>query len=113
MEQVATNLQQQLGAQQEALQQVQGVMDAQHASIAHRENALQAQLADMSDRLNLNMAEAELAVDAEPLTRRCTVFIESRSFSKFANFDSKAASWKDWAVREHGRSSCPVVERFS
>ena len=68
-----TNLQQQLGAQQQALQQVQAVMDAQQASAA------------------------QLAVDPEPVTRRCRVFIESRAFSKLAIFDSKAASWKDWA----------------
>ena len=60
MEQVVTNLQQQLSSQQQALQQVQGVMDAQQASAAQGENALQAQLADLSDRLNLNMAEAGL-----------------------------------------------------
>ena len=72
-------------------------MDAQQASAAQRENALQSQLADMSDRLNLNMAEAELAVDPEPVTRRCRVFIESRAFSKLANFNSRAASRKDWA----------------
>ena len=102
------NLQQQLGAQQEALQQVQGVMDAQHASIAHRENALQAQLADMSDRLNLNMTEAELAVDPEPVARRCRVFIESRAFSKFANFDSKAASWKGGAFKFENMAAAVV-----
>ena len=60
MEQVVTNLEQHLGAQQHALQQVQAVMDAQQASAAQRENALQGQLADLSDRLNLNVAEAEL-----------------------------------------------------
>ena len=74
MEQVVTNLQQHLGAQQLALQQVKAVMDAQHASASQRENALQAQLADMSDRLNMNMEEAELAVDPGPETRRCRVF---------------------------------------
>ena len=86
MEQVVTNHQQHSGAQQQALQQVQAVMDAQLASAAQRENALQAQLADMSDRLNLNMAEAELAVDPGPVTRRCRVFIESRAISKFVEF---------------------------
>ena len=94
MEQVVTNLQQQLGAQQQALQKVEAVMDAQQASAAQRENALQAQLADMSDRLNLIMAAAELAVDPEPV-----MFIESRAFSKLANFDSTAAAWKDWAFK--------------
>ena len=59
MEQVVTNLQQQLGAQQQALQQMQAVMDAQQASAAQRENALQAQLADLSDRLNLNMGDTQ------------------------------------------------------
>ena len=70
-----TNLQQQLGAQQQAPQQVQAVMDALQASAAQRENALQAQLADMSYLLNLYMAEAELAMDPEPVTRRCKVFV--------------------------------------
>ena len=102
------NLQQQLGALQEALQQVQAVTDAQQASAAQRENALPAQLADMSDLLNLNMAEAELAVDPEPVTRRGRVFIESRAFSKLANFDSKAASWKDWAFK-FGNMAAAVV----
>ena len=75
---------------------------------SQRENALQAQLADLSDRLNLNMAEAELAVDPEPVTRRCRVFIESRAFSKFANFDSKAASWKDWACKFENMAAAVV-----
>ena len=55
MEQIVTSLQQQLRAQQQALQQVQAVMDAQQACAGQRENVLQAQLADLSDRLNLNM----------------------------------------------------------
>ena len=67
----------------------------------------QAQLADMSDRLNLNMAEAELA-DPEPVTRRCRVFIQSRAFSKLANFDSKAASWKDWAFKFENMAAAGV-----
>ena len=68
MEQVVTNLQQ-LSSQQQALQQVQAVMDAQ-ASAAQRENSLQAHLADLSDRFNLNMAEAELGVEPEPVARQ-------------------------------------------
>ena len=100
MGQVVTNTQKQLGAQQQALQPVQAVMDAQQASAVQRENALQAQLADMSDLLILNMAEAEIGRwILEPVARRCSVFIESRAFSKLANFDSKAASWKDWAFK--------------
>ena len=55
-------------------------MDAQQASAAQRENALQDQLADMSDRLNLNMAEAELAGDPEPVTRRCRSILEVGEF---------------------------------
>ena len=104
-----TSLQQQLSSQQQALQQVQAVMDAQQASAVQRNNSLQAQLADMSDRLNLNMAEAELALDLEPVTRRCRVFIESRAFSKLANFDSKAASWKDWAFKFEKNMAAAVV----
>ena len=63
----------------------------------------------MSDRLNLNMAEAELAVDPEPVTRRCRVFIESRAFSKLANFDSKAALWKDWAFKFENMAAAVVT----
>ena len=103
-----TNLQQQLGAQQQALQQVQAVLDAQQASAGQRENSLPAQLADMSDRLNLNMAEAELAVDPEPVARRHRAFIESRAFSLLANFDSKAASWKDWAFKFENMAAAVV-----
>ena len=47
MEQVVTNLQQQL-AQQQAPQQLQSVLEAQQVSAAQRENALHAQLADLS-----------------------------------------------------------------
>ena len=86
MEQVVTKLQQQLGAQQQALQQAQAVTDAHRGSAAQRDNALQAQLADMSDRLNLNMAEAQLGVEPAPVARRHRAFIESRAFSKLANF---------------------------
>ena len=45
------------------------------------------------------MAEAELGVELEPLARRHRAFIESRAFSKLANYHSKAASWKDWAFK--------------
>ena len=103
-----TNLQQQLGAQQQALQQVQAFMDAQQASAAQRENALQAQLADLSDRLNLNMAEAEFGVEPEPVARRHRAIIESRAFSKLANFDSKAASWKDWSFKFENMAAAVV-----
>ena len=34
----------------------------------------------MSDRLKLNMAEAELGVEPEPMVRRHRAFIESRAF---------------------------------
>ena len=83
-------------------------MDAQQASAAQRENALQAQLADLSDRLNLNMAEALLGVEPEPVARRHRAFIESRAFSKLANFDSKAASWKDWSFKFENMAAAVV-----
>ena len=83
-------------------------MDAQQASAAQRENALQAQLADLSDRLNLNMAEAELEVEPEPVARRHRAFIESRAFSKLTNFDSKAASWKDWSFKFENMAAAVV-----
>ena len=69
---------------------------------------MQAQLADMSDRFNQNMTEAELALDPEPVTRRCRVFIESRAFSKLAIFDSKAASWQDWAFKFENMAAAVV-----
>ena len=48
--------------------------------------------------LNMSAAEAKLRVEPEPAaTRQRRLFIVSRAFSKFANFDSKVASWKDWA----------------
>ena len=79
-------------------------MDAQQASAAQRENALQAQ----SDRLNLNMAEAESEVEPEPVARRLRAFVESRAFSKLANFDSKAASWKDWSFKFENMAAAVV-----
>ena len=106
MEQVVTNLQQ-LSSQQQALQQVQAVMDAQ-ASAAQRENSLQAHLADLSDRFNLNMAEAELGVEPEPVARRHRAFIESQAFSKLANFDTRAASWKAWAFKFENMAAAVV-----
>ena len=84
-------------------------MDAQQASAAQRENALQAQLADLSDLWNLNTAEAETRTDAEPVApRRHRAFIESRAFSKLVNFDSKAASWKDWAFKFENMAAAVV-----
>ena len=88
-------------------------MIAQQASAAQRENALQAQLAELSDCLNLNMAEAELEVDLEPVTRRHRAFIKSRAFSKLANFDSKAASWKDWTFKFENMAAAVVSSRES
>ena len=38
---------------------------------------MQAQLADLPDRLNLNMAEAELEAEPEPVARRHRALIES------------------------------------
>ena len=95
-----TNLRQQLSSQQQALQQLQAVMDAQHASAVQRGDALQAWLEDLSDLWNLNTAEAVTRTDAEPVApRQHRAFIESRASSKLTNFDSKAASWKDWAFK--------------
>ena len=90
-------------------------MDAQQASGAQREDALQVQLADLSDRWNLNTAEAELRVEPEPVARRHRAFIESRAFSKLTKFDSKAASWKDWAFKFENMAggSGPVVQTHS
>ena len=64
---------------------------------------MQAQLADILVRWNRSTAEAEIRTDAEPeAPRRHRAFIEPREFSKLTSFDSKAASWKDWAFKfEH------------
>ena len=94
--------------QQRALQQLQAVMDAQQASAAQRENALQAQLADLSDRLNLYMAQAVLKVEPEPVAHRHRAFIESRAFSKLANFCLQAASWKDWSFKFENMAAAVV-----
>ena len=69
------------------------------ASAAERDTALQAQLADLRDLWIMNATEAkgENLEPAAPTHRRS--FIESRTFSKLASFDSKAASWKDWAFK--------------
>ena len=96
MEQVVTNLQQQLAAQQQALHQLQ--------------SALEAQLADLSDHWNLNAAEAELRAEPEPAApRERRSFIGSRAFSKLANFDSKAASLKDLAFKFENMAAAVVT----
>ena len=83
-------------------------MDAQQASAAQREHALQAQLADLLERWSQNAAEAEIRSDVEPESRRHGAFIESRAFSKLTNFDSKAASWKDWAFKFENMATAVV-----
>ena len=40
--------------------------------------------------------------------RRHRAVIESRAFSKLANFDSKAASWKDWAFKFENMAAAMV-----
>ena len=78
------------------------MLENQQASSAERENALQAQLSDMLERWNRDAADVEVRPEVEPeqgASRRHRAFIESRAFSKLANFDSKAASWKDWACK--------------
>ena len=113
VEQVVTNLQQQLGAQQQALQQLQAVMDSQQASAAQRENALQAQLADLWNRLNRSTAQPERTEVEHQVPKKQREIVEARAFSKLTNIDSKAASWKDWAFKFENlaRSCSPVVER--
>ena len=54
----------------------------------------------MLERWNRDVADVEVRPEVElehGTPRRHTAFIESRAFSKLVNFDSKAASWKDWA----------------
>ena len=102
MEGVVTNLQQWVAAQQQALPQLQTMMETQQAAAAHREGAFQVQLADLSDclsaLLNIGMgATGEPCRAAEPRHRRSC--IKPRAFSKWSSFDSKAASWRDWASK--------------
>ena len=54
-----------VAAQQQSLQQSQAVLETQQASAVQRENALQAQLADLSHLWSLSAAEAELMVEPE------------------------------------------------
>ena len=106
-----TNLQQQLSSQQQAIQQLSTMLENQQASSAERENALQAQLSDMLERWNRDAADVEASPEVEPehgAPRRHRAFIESRAFSKLANFDSKAASWKDWAFKFENMAAAVV-----
>ena len=114
MEQVVTNLKQQLGAQQQAIQQLSTMLENQQASSAERENALQAQLSDMLERWNRDATDVEARPGVEPehgTPRRHRAFIESRAFSKLVNFDSKAASWKDSAFKFENMAAAVVPSR--
>ena len=105
------NLQQLLSSQQQAIQQLSTMLENQQASSAERENALQAQLLDMLERWNRDAADVEVRPEVEPdhgAPRRHTAFIESRAFSKLATFDSKAASWKDWAFKFENMAAAVV-----
>ena len=111
MEQVVANLQQQLSSQQQAIQQLSTTLENQQASSAERENALQAQLSDMLERWNRDAADVEASPEVEPehgAPRRHRAFIDSRAFSKLATFDSKAASWKDWAFKFENMAAAVV-----
>ena len=111
MEQVVANLQQQLSSQQQAIQQLSTMLENQQASSAERESALQAQLSDMLERWNRDAADVEVRPEVEPehgTPRRHRAFIESRAFSKLVNFDSKAASWKDWAFKFENMAAAVV-----
>ena len=102
MEQVVANLQQQLSSQQQAIQQLSTMLENQQASSAERETALKAQLSDMLERWNRDAADVEVRPEVEPehgTPRRHRAFVESRAFSNLVNFDSKAASWKNWAFK--------------
>ena len=106
-----TNLQQQLSSQQQAIQQLSTMLENQQASSAERENALQAQLSDMLERWNRDAADVEVRPEVElehGAPRRHRAFIESRAFSKLATFDSKAASWKDWAFKFENMAAAVV-----
>ena len=100
MEHVVTNLKQQLAAQQQALQQLQLVLEAQQARAVQRESALQAHLSDLSGFWNLYAAEAELRVEPEPVAlRQIRSFIESRALSR------SIVEGLGIQVLEHGRNS--------
>ena len=107
-----TNLQQQLSSQQQAIQQLSTMLENQQASSAERETALQAQLSDMLERWNRDAADVEVRPEVEPEHGTPRAFIESRACSKLVNFDSKAASWKDWAFKFKSMAAA-VVERYS
>ena len=110
MEQVVANLQQQC-SQQQAIQQLSTMLENQQASSAERENALQAHLSDMLERWNRDVADVEVRPEVEPengAPRRHRSFIESRAFSKLVTFDSKAASWKDWAFKFENTAAAVV-----
>ena len=66
----------------------------------------------MLERWNRDAADVEVRPEVEPehgTPRRHGAFIESRAFSKLANFDdSKAASWKDWAFKFENMAAAMV-----
>ena len=115
MEQVVTNLQHPLSSEQLALQQFKRVTDAQQASAAQRENALQARLADLSDRLNLNIADADLGVDPGTRDTQTQSLHRVSSILEVDEFRLQGIFVQGFViqVREHGRSRGPVVERVS
>ena len=65
----------------------------------------------MLERWNRDAADVEVRLEVEPehgTLRRHRAFIESRAFSKLVNFDSKAASWKDWAFKFENMAAAVV-----
>ena len=69
-----------------------------------RKTALQAQLSDL-ESWNWDAADVESSLGVE-LEHRA--LIESRTFCKLANFDSKAASWKNWAFKFENMTAAMV-----
>ena len=93
MEQVVTTLQQQLSSQQQA----------RYGRAAGKRSSERKCFASSVDRLvgplEPEHGRGRIEVEPEPVAHRHRAFIESRAFSKLANFDSKAASWKDWSFK--------------
>ena len=103
------NLQQQLRSQQQAIQQLSTMLENQQASSAEREKMRY----KLSCRTcwNRDAADVEVRPEVESehgTPRRHRAFIESRAFSKLVNFDSKAASWKDWAFKFENMAAAVV-----
>ena len=105
MEQVVTNLQQQLGSQQQAQQQLQTVLDAQQASAAQREKCVASSLGRLVGPLEPEHGRGRINLDPRhPDTDRSSSLKHSRS---------SFVEGLGIQVRDFGHSRGPVVEKGS